>query len=333
MSKHSEHNLVDCKLDQQALFDITIVVCTYNRAEMLREALSSLTVLKTERPITTAPTSSFTYEILVIDNASTDETATVVEEIAAQTTVPIRRVLEQQQGVVHARNCGVREANSEWIAFFDDDQLADPQWLQNLLSMANKKQVRCVGGAVYLQLPAGENRQLAPVCRMLLGETIGMETERTYNHRVTPGTGNLLVHRTVFDEIGCFNPEFHQRGEDTDLFLRMLDAGNSAWFTPHAIVHHIIPAERLEADYLKRLASLLVEGLAEDERRAWGKVWYPLIWAARVGQAAFILIPRFLLAWICRDRERTLGETYRLYIARCYLADGWSLMRSPTSPI
>jgi glycosyltransferase involved in cell wall biosynthesis len=324
----TNHEQIATNLSSVINSDVTIVLCTYNRSAMLRNALESLTDLRTDN--------RFTYDVLVIDNASIDDTATVVEQFAQQTKTPITCVLETQQGVVHARNRGIAEAQGQWIAFFDDDQLADPNWLLSLIEMAWKKNVRCVGGAVHLQLPDDENRQLAPVCRMLLGETVGMDSIRIYNHRVTPGTGNLLIQKTVFDEIGVFDPAFHQRGEDTNLFLRMLNAGINGWYTPAAIVHHIIPPERLKAESLKQLAMCMVEGLAEDEQDAWGRFRYPFIWAARVGQAAMLFVPRLIWAWIKRDSDQLLGAKCRLAIAARYIRDGWSLMsplsrKTPTS--
>ena len=218
------------------------------------------------------------------------------------------------------------EAHGAWIAFFDDDQLADEAWLRTLYETACVRNARCVGGAVHLKLPDGENRQLTPVCRMLLGETVGMESPRRYNRRVTPGTGNILIHASVFEEIGRFDPAYHQRGEDTDLFLRMLRAGIDGWYTPTAVVHHVIPAERLQPEYLLRLSRLLVTGLAEDERTSWGGILYPFIWAARVAKAGLLFVPRFLWAWMRRDREQILGAKCRLSIAASYLRDGWFQM-------
>lgn len=298
--------------------NVTIVLCTFNRAAMLGEALESLTALQSR--------GEFTYEILVVDNASTDHTSEVVAEIARNAIVPVRCVREDRKGVVHARNRGVAEAHGEWIAFFDDDQLADRHWLASLMHAAKQQDVRCVGGAVHLKLPEGVKRDLAPVCRMLLGETVGMETARPYNHRITPGTGNLMVHASVFKEIGCFDPAFHQRGEDTNLFLRMLEANIGSWYTPQAIVHHIIPAERLEPEYLLRVSRLLVDGMASDERSAWGGLRYPFIWAARVAQAGVLFVPRLLWARFRHEQERSLGAKIRLAIAAKYLRDGWFLM-------
>src|SRR5688572_27730028 len=103
--------------------DISIVVCTQNRAAMLRGALASLYDLATD---------GFTYEIVVIDNGSTDETQKTIATAATQSRHPLRGIYEPEKGIVPARNRGIREARGRWIAFFDDDQLADSRWLVEL---------------------------------------------------------------------------------------------------------------------------------------------------------------------------------------------------------
>jgi glycosyltransferase involved in cell wall biosynthesis len=80
--------------------DVTVVLCTYNRAEILRNALRSVTLQETSN--------RFIYDILVIDNASTDSTRAVVTEVAANSPVAVSYVEEQIEGIVPARNRGVR---------------------------------------------------------------------------------------------------------------------------------------------------------------------------------------------------------------------------------
>ena len=104
--------------------DISVIVATYNRAEQLGEALTSLIRQETF--------GSFTFEIVVIDNASTDGTTRLITEMAKVSRVPLRFVLEPTKGVAHARNMGIREASGEWLAFFDDDQLAESYWLSGI---------------------------------------------------------------------------------------------------------------------------------------------------------------------------------------------------------
>src|SRR2546423_1428459 len=124
--------------------DISIVVCTQNRAPMLRAALASLCELTADE---------FTYEIVVIDNGSTDETQQIIAGAAHESKHPLRGIHEPEKGIVPARNRGIRESRGRWIAFFDDDQLADRQWLAVLYQGACTEQCRVVGGAVHLALP------------------------------------------------------------------------------------------------------------------------------------------------------------------------------------
>ncbi|MEX2287762.1 MAG: glycosyltransferase family A protein [Planctomycetaceae bacterium] len=297
--------------------NVTIVLCTRNRARMLDDALSSLAALET---------AGFEFEILVVDNGSTDDTAKVVAAAAAEARVAIRCASEPHPGVAFARNRGVIESRGQWLAFFDDDQLAHPRWLIELLAMAHAKNVRCVGGAVHLKLPAGQQRNLSPFCRLLLGETTGMTEPRMYSFTVTPGAGNLMLQRSVFDEVGLFNETLNTRGEDTELFLRIHARGIEAWYTPAAMVSHVIPPERLSDRYLMSISRLMVRGMADDERRHWGRALFPLVWAARSMQALFLLIPRLAWAHVRRDHERTLGARCRLRLAQGYLSDGLELI-------
>ena len=219
--------------------NVSIVVCTYNRAELLRDALASLVRLRTD--------GRFRYEVVVVDNASTDHTACVIGELsqvssdeearshALRGNVPsatLRGVVEPRHGVSCARNRGIEEARGRWIAFFDDDQVADPDWLLRLLEMAERTGARCVGGAVRLLLPADVLDGLPAVCRELLGESVGMDVACRYTRRRAPGTGNLLVQRSVFDEIGRFDESLHEAGEDTDLYRRILRGGNRGMVHP-----------------------------------------------------------------------------------------------------
>lgn len=298
---------------------VTVVLCTRNRSGLLRGALETLASLVTDE--------LFQYEVLVLDNGSTDDTQDVVREFMVTrnlASVPelFRTVVEPQAGIVPARNRGVKEARGEWIAFFDDDQFADPRWLLELFLAACERRTRCVGGAVHLKLPEGVDRPLAPVSRMLLGETVGMDHPRTYNARVTPGCGNLMVHRSLFDEVGLFDTRIADRGEDTDMALRIMQSGEQAWYTPKAVVHHRIPAERLTDEFLMFLSRRMARGMAGIEHEANGGWKYPFVWCARIGQAALVLGPRLLIARLKRDRERALAARCRLQIAFDSIGDG-----------
>ena len=216
---------------QDLAVDISVVVCTRNRAESLRETLCSLVAQQSD--------GQFAYEVLVVDNASTDHTPRVVEEISAAARIPVRYVREQCRGTSYARNRGVATARGEWIASFDDDQVADTRWLSQLFLLAKQKNVRSVGGAVLLRLPEGFDREVSPVCRRVLGESSGWDQPRRYTRSEGPGAGNQMLHRSVYESVGVYDVAYNLRGEDVDLYRRIRAAGIDTWYTPHAIAWHL----------------------------------------------------------------------------------------------
>lgn len=298
--------------------DVTVVLCTWNRADRLGPALDSLAALETG--------GTFRFEVLVVDNGSTDDTQAVVRARAERASVPVRSVIERERGVVAARNRGVREARGAWIAFFDDDQLASRDWLRNLLAIALRREVQVAGGRVRLKLPEGTTRPLPPFCRVLLGESVGMDRERKYDYRVTPGAGNLLVHRDVFEAVGLFDPAYARRGEDTELFRRILKSGRDGWYAPDAVVNHVIPADRLTDEFFLRTSQVMGSGMADAERNAWGPWLYPAVWLARAVQCAGRLWPRLVAARRRGDAEAELGVQCRLVVAHEVLRRGLTLL-------
>ena len=142
---------------------VSIVVPTYNRSSMLAGALETLANQKLDPGLSS--------EIVVVDNASTDETRDVVEGLrVAHPAARIRYVYEARQGQAFALNRGAAEARGDWIAIFDDDQLAPPSWLLELWNTARQRDAAIVGGPIHLHLDEMELAGLDPVCRGALRE-------------------------------------------------------------------------------------------------------------------------------------------------------------------
>jgi glycosyltransferase involved in cell wall biosynthesis len=296
--------------------DISIVVCTQNRANLLRGALASLCNLETE--------ALFDYEIVVVDNASTDRTPQVIAALADESPDPIRGVREPERGIVPARNRGIREARGQWIAFFDDDQLADPHWLLELYNGAQERTCRVVGGSVHLALPDSCTRELSPTVRMLLGEAKLGSRPLRYGGRFTPGCGNLMIERSVFEQIGMFERTVSGRGEDTDLFSRIERAGITAWYLPDAIVHHLTPAERLETRYLLDLARRMGEGIALRQAASRSKPGFAAVWLAKLARLSLVQAPLTGLFWLLGARETAVGHGCLARINASYVRAGWN---------
>ena len=293
--------------------DISIVVCTQNRAAMLRGALKSLAQLETDQ--------RFTYEVVVVDNASSDATPQTIAAAAADSRGLVRGVSEPVKGIVAARNRGIREARGQWIAFFDDDQLADARWLAELYEGALARGARVAGGSVLLAFPDGCSRRLHPTVRMLLGEADFSDEPTPYGGRLTPGCGNLIIERTVFDEVGVFERTVSGRGEDTDLFSRIERAGIQAWYLPRAIVHHLTPAERLTPDYLLSLARRMGEGIALRQQGGLSDGRFALLWLAKALRLGLVQWPLLACAQLTGTGEASLGR-------RCLVEINRSLLRS-----
>src|SRR5205823_12883919 len=135
------------------------------------------------------------------------------------------------------------------------------------------------------------SRHLDPTVRMLLGEAKLAAAPRPYGGRFTPGCGNLLIERSVFDEVGMFERTVSGRGEDTDLFSRIERAGIAAWYFPNAIVHHLTPAERLETRYLLDLARRMGEGVAVRQAASRSKPGFAAMWLAKLARLSLVQAP------------------------------------------
>jgi GT2 family glycosyltransferase len=227
---------------------VSIVVCTFNRAAMLRDALESLRAMKTP--------AIDSWEIVIIDNGSTDDTRSVCAEYLQIDKPLIRYVYEPRPGISAARNRGVTEAHGEWIAFFDDDQLASETWIDALFRFAAAHSPCCVAGEVGLKcewegaIDFPLNRSLSTV---LGASRIVLKPEQLVRRRL-PGAGNVIVHRKVFERVGKFDETLAEGGEDNDFFRRARQAGFACWLIPNASVEHRIPLERMKFSELQQAA-------------------------------------------------------------------------------
>ncbi len=284
---------------------ISVLVCTYNRASMLREALESVA---RQHLIGSA-----TWELLVVDNGSTDNTAEVVAEFSAAYGSQVRSFYEPRPGVAAARNRAVSEAQGEWVAFLDDDELAEPDWLETLYSFATLHGVPCIAGAVKLKLPADVVTPIPAAIAGVLGATPPVPRPMQLRGRTVPGTGNVLIRRDLFKTVGAFDETLVEAGEDNDFFRRVRAAGHPLWRTPHAIVQHIIPAERLLPKALRSAAMRTGWYLGRIQTADHGVFWAMGQLIVRTGYAAVVYVPRWLYFTSTGNRPQRLAACCNLW--------------------
>ncbi len=299
---------------------ISIILPTFNRSTMLANAVDSLLRLETA--------GLFVYEILIINDGSTDETKDVVEKMIQRSHGLVRSIEGEGKGYTRALNLGLAKSDGEWVALFDDDELAAPDWLKELFLFAQERSALCVGGRRELALTQDVLSGLGPVCRALMGEFLQKESTTKCHPKLHPYGGNMLIKRSVFDAVGVFDEAMRTGGCDRDLVLRAMNAGVSMGLTPMAVVQHIIPSQRVTPEHIKWYSLQFGNSIAHIDWRRWGGMKTLMACVARIGQALLVNIPLFLVAYIQRDLPEIQDRKALLWRAVAYSQKTLSLLSS-----
>lgn len=284
----------------------TVTICTYNRARWLRETLEFIT--KQDYP-------ADRWEIIVVDNNSKDETASVVAEFAGAPKAP-RYFLEKNQGSSFARNRGIAEAQGDIVIFTDDDMLGPSDWLRNLMTPfaeGASDTVAAIGGEVIPVFPEGLPKWLEGYWKPLeFRSDVG-----PLRQNQLPMTANLAIRKAVFGKVGLFRTDLGRIGnhslfnEDHDLCRRLFAAGFEIWYSPTAALQHQIPAGRLTFNYTYRqMRDAARSRVVESTGRGKGVAWLlsrifgytlQILWCSLLSLAYLVILQR---AWSKRSLAR-----------------------------
>jgi MYXO-CTERM domain-containing protein len=205
---------------------VTVVVATRNRAHLLGRLVAALEAQQLADP----------FEVVLVDDASTDDTPAVLADLAATTSVPVQ-VLRQprRRGPGPGRNRGWRAGRAPLVAFTDDDCVPRPGWLAGLVDALGEADV-----AQGVTVPAPDQaHHRGPFSR-----TLEITSPSPYFE-----TCNMGYRRTLLEELDGFDEAFDRpAGEDTDLGLRALDGGARLAFAPAAVVEHDVRPADLRAE-------------------------------------------------------------------------------------
>jgi glycosyltransferase involved in cell wall biosynthesis len=227
---------------------ISVILCTHNRARTLATALESVAAQSVSE--------SGGWDVVVVDNNSSDETGQVVEDFQRRYPDRFHYFFEQQQGISHARNRGIREARGEILAFMDDDETAVPDWLQNLTANLHNGEWSGAGGRILPQWNCDRPRwlsdrsafTLAPLAVFDLGTKGGPLTE-------SPFGANMAFRKEVFNACGGFRTDLGRvgkgmlSGEDSELGRRVIAAGRRLRYEPSAVTYHPVEEFRVHRKY------------------------------------------------------------------------------------
>jgi glycosyltransferase involved in cell wall biosynthesis len=229
--------------------DLTVAVCTYNGGSRLRRVLLPLMAARG------AATEQF--EILVVDNASTDDTPSIVESLSASGGLSYAR--ETSLGLSHARNRALHDAVGEIVCFIDDDAVARPTWVEHHRAAYREPNVHAAAGPVRLVWPGRAPAWFSPAfAEYYSGVDYGDRT--VLEPPDFPFGTNMSVRRRVALDVGGFNPELGRRGrglrsfEETEFFMRLARMGGRIAYLPSAEVDHHVSSERMSLRWVLRRA-------------------------------------------------------------------------------
>jgi GT2 family glycosyltransferase len=195
---------------------ISVVVCSYNGAQTIRETLEGLRRL--EYP---------NYEVIVVDDGSTDATPAIAKEYG------VRLISGPNRGLSHARNVGLRAAGGDIVAYIDDDAWPDPYWLTYLAAAFRRTAHAGIGGP---NIPPPGDADVGACVANAPGGPIHVLLDDTEAEHI-PGC-NMAFRKSALARIGGFDEQFRRAGDDVDICWRLRAHGMTIGFSPAAVVWH-----------------------------------------------------------------------------------------------
>jgi glycosyltransferase involved in cell wall biosynthesis len=255
--------------------DITVILCTYNRSESLAKALAGVAVQELSAGVQ--------WEILVIDNNSSDQTPAVVRKVSDEYPGRFRYLFEKRPGKSFALNAGIQEARGTILAFLDDDVVVEPKWLENLTVAMRGGEWVGAGGRIIPGWSSPPPKWLPCFDKQALGPLVAFDPSSDAGPLLEPPFGtNMAFHKVVFERYGGFRtdlgprPGSEIRSEDTEFGFRLLAAGEHLRYEPTAVVYHEVPQNRVRKAYFlrwwfdKARADVREFGIRENTWRIYG---------------------------------------------------------------
>lgn len=228
---------------------VTVILCTHNRCEDLKRALES--IARSQMP------NSVAWDVLVVDNNSTDATREVVEDFCERYPGRFRYLLETRPGKSYALNTGIDSSTGKVLAFVDDDVTVEPRWLRNLTMDLQSGEWAGAAGRILPGNAFEPPRWLSwRHCGGILCAYFDLgdqPTEVDFDH--LPYGANMAFRKDAFDKYGGFRvdlgprPHSQLRNEDIDVARRFLKGGERLRYEPLAVVYHPVPQGRIKKDF------------------------------------------------------------------------------------
>ncbi|HIK07139.1 MAG TPA: glycosyltransferase family 2 protein [Trichormus sp. M33_DOE_039] len=233
--------------------DFTVAIPTYNGAKRLSELL--------ERLRNQTHIEHLSWEIIVVDNNSNDDTAKVIKLYQDNwpSSHPLTYCFESQQGAAYARKRAIQEAKSELIGFLDDDNYPEPNWVISAYNFAKKyPQAGAFGSQIHpdWEIEPPENFQRVAAF-LAITERGNLPLKYEPAKRILPPSAGLVVRRQAWLDSVPNNPILTGRvtgsmltSEDLEVLSYIQKSGWEIWYNPEMEIYHRIPRSRLKKEYL-----------------------------------------------------------------------------------
>jgi glucosyl-dolichyl phosphate glucuronosyltransferase len=233
----------------------TVAICTWNRASLLLRTLERFT--RIDHP-------DSLWELIVVNNRSTDETEQVLDLMESR--LPLLRVFEREPGLSSARNAAVRHATGDYIVWTDDDVIVHKEWLRAYERAVKRwPEAAVFGGPVIPRFegtpPAWLSEVWQDVAGVFAARDLGSQPFKFTGERLPYGA-NFVV-RAREQSRFLYDPNLGRRGtagalgEEVAVIEAILASGSQGWWVPDALVEHWIPKERQTIKYLRGYYALL----------------------------------------------------------------------------
>lgn len=241
---------------------VSVIICSYNRARYIQWALESMDgqSLAKDR-----------FEVIVVDNNSTDNTADVCRAFIHQhPTLDLTYATETNQGSSFARNHGASIAKGEMLVFMDDDAIAEHHFLERILAFFDQHpEAVGLGGRIIPRYIPEEPKWMSHFVSSLVGNFDYNKEATVFKDGKYPLESNMAVSSKAFASIQGFNTALpgvkgtvRIGGEGKDFFYRLMEKGGKIYYDPGVIVEHVVETEKLTREYMFRVAS----GIGRGER-------------------------------------------------------------------
>ena len=241
---------------------VSVVICSYNRAAYIGAALDSLYHQTASKD---------NFEVIVVDNNSSDGTDEVVKTWrAANPDGHFYYSTETKQGASFARNKGAAIAKADWLCFMDDDAIATPDYIQNIIRHTQEHpSVLGFGGKIIPKYIPEEPRWMSYYVSSLVGNFDYAPVACAFENGKYPLESNMILKKSAFDLVGGFNEAIpgvvgtlRIGGEGKELFYKVIALGEKIYYDPSICVYHVVEVKKLTPEYMYRVAS----GIGRGER-------------------------------------------------------------------